>query len=628
MTLGHRLLPLVAFAVAACAAGPAPAPAPAPTPAAAPPVAHRGEAPLEGFVHLGTAQPEGRIAPVPGGPDQGVALRMVDTGGRGAALSATCDGRARWREAPEPPQLAQPRPDPAWAAAGTPLAARLEPGTRGRLTLDLAPGTASCRLEVRPPGGSPHSLDLVREHAVHPTLAALDRGAADCAAPAAADALLAAFAASRRLVQTCPMPLGPWRLLPEALDAFEAKVAALTGRPLGRAALMSGDPDQPLDFSAAPALDLIVLSYLHFNADYTGTLMARMIAWHARRGTVVRILIADPLVAAADRALIEGLAARHPNIQIQRFRYLPRGADGLEAHLGRIHRVQHVKLFATVARAPGRSAAMIGGRNLSDGYVFAAPFDLSGHPHLRQYRRGGLPFLSGFHAYADLELELTGDAQVRTLVAHWTQLWRRDPATDAPRPAAGAAPPPPTEGPRMRHFLSVPWADGGALEALFADLIGAARRRIDIASPYLNPPPRVMAALEAAVARGVRVRIVTTERMREPGEAFITGVNRLFGAAWAGRIAYLDHDPAPRLLHTKAMVIDGRLTLIGSTNFNRRSFIHDLENGIMVLDPQLAARVTALIDGYAAAARPIAADAPVAPLVRALLAIPLVRRLL
>lgn len=178
----------------------------------------------------------------------------------------------------------------------------------------------------------------------------------------------------------------------------------------------------------------------------------------------------------------------------------------------------------------------------------------------------------------------------------------------------------------MRHFLSIPWQDGQAQVALFVDLIDAAQDRIDIASPYLNPPPRIAAALDGAIARGVAVRIVTTERVREPGDIFISGLNRMFAERYFGRLEYLDHDPYPRLLHTKAMVIDGRLVMLGSTNLNQRSFVHDPENGVLVIDRDLARRVLAVIDGYAGAARPITPDVRVVPLVRALMLWPAFRR--
>lgn len=622
----RRLVPLLALCLAACAGSAA-------GPVDAPPAAARGLPAAEGWLHLGAAAPDRPEVLVPGRLAEVAALRLVEGVGRPARIEARCDGAARFRAEPDPPEPGAPRPDPAWAPAGAVLLADLPAGSRGTLALELGRGTAGCEMAARRGPGGAQAWALRREALARPRLAAIDAGAPRCAAPPAVparDPLAAAFAAPRALDLTCPMPVGPTRLLPDAIAGFDAKVEALTGRRLGAAALTSGDPDLPIDFSAAPELDLIVLSYLNLNADFTGALMARMLEWHAARGTVVRILVADQFWGEAERALFEGLAARQPTVQIRRFRYQPLPRDGVEGHLARIHRVQHVKLFATVGRDPARSRALIGGRNLADGYVFADPFDLSGHPELRQYSRDRGIYFGGFHSYRDLEIEFLGDAQVRRMVGHWAELWHGDPVSARPRPPA-VAPAVPTvraayAGARMRHFLSVPWLDGAAQEALFADLIDAAEVRIDIASPYLNPPPRLAAALDAAVRRGVAVRIVTTERVREPGDMFITGLNRLFGAEWTGRITYLDHDPHPLLLHTKAMVIDGRLTVMGSTNLNLRSFVHDLENGVMILDPDLAARVGALIEGYATDARPIAADARVAPLVRAMLRLPLVRR--
>lgn len=613
---------MLALCLAACAGGAA-------GPVDPPPSAARGLPSAEGWLHLGAAPPERTEVLVPGRLAEVAALRLVEGVGRAARIEARCDGPARMRAEPDPPQPAAPRPDPAWAPAGAVLLADLPAGSRGTLALDLAPGTEGCEMVARRGPFAAQAWALRREVLARPQLAAIDAGAPRCAvAPPtpADDPLAAAFAAVRGLDQTCPMPVGPTRLLPGGLDGFDAKVEALTGRRLGAAALLSGDPDLPIDFSAAPDLDLIVLSYLNVNADFTGALMARMLEWHAARGTVVRILVADQFWGEAERALFEGLAARQPTVQIRRFRYQPLPGDGVEGHLARFHRVQHVKLFATVGHDPSRSRALIGGRNLADGYVFADPFDLSDHPTLRQYSRDRGIYFGGFHSYRDLEIEFLGDAQVRALVGHWAELWHGDPVTARPRRPAAVPVPAAAEGARLRHFLSVPWLDGGAQEALFADLIDSAQERIDIASPYLNPPPRLAAALDAAVRRGVAVRIVTTERVREPGDMFITGLNRMFGAEWAGRITYLDHDPHPLLLHTKAMVIDGRLTVLGSTNLNFRSFVHDLENGVMALDPRLAAQVAAQIEGYAADARPIAADATVAPLVRAVMRLPLVRR--
>jgi putative cardiolipin synthase len=59
------------------------------------------------------------------------------------------------------------------------------------------------------------------------------------------------------------------------------------------------------------------------------------------------------------------------------------------------------------------------------------------------------------------------------------------------------------------------------------------------------------------------------------------------------------------------LLIDGRLSIVTSTNLNRRSFIHDTENGLAVLDPAFYRRMRAVVEGYLAVAhrlRPTDAD--------------------
>ncbi|MEV2248652.1 phospholipase D-like domain-containing protein, partial [Streptomyces sp. NPDC049970] len=50
----------------------------------------------------------------------------------------------------------------------------------------------------------------------------------------------------------------------------------------------------------------------------------------------------------------------------------------------------------------------------------------------------------------------------------------------------------------------------------------------------------------------------------------------------------------PTMMHTKALTVDGVASLIGSTNFNRRSLDHDEEVMLAVLDPAF----TATLDGH------------------------------
>jgi cardiolipin synthase len=480
---------------------------------------------------------------------------------------------------------------------GQPFTEILPHGADGRARLELGPGVGVCEMRW----GEGSALRLVREETARPDLAALDSRSDLCATPAPArlDALEKAFYSDRWLSQSCAMPPGPVALLGEPIEAVRARLAALTGRPLSDAALLSGDPDQPLDFSHAPDLDLIYISYLLIRADYSGYLMMRALEHHAARGTVVRILVTDKLMRDKDRWLFEGLAARYPNIQLQYFVWDTPGPKDIPTLIDLVQRTHHIKVFATLARQPGRSRLIVGGRNVWDGFFFDHPFDLTAHPELRTYNETSMQGLTYYSIYQDFDVELSSDAAVRTVAAHLSTFWHRDGPTQIARPMAVDDPARRgTAAGGMRHFLSLPWADGRAQEFYFAELIDAAEREIIIVTPFMYPPPTILEAMLRARARGVRVKVVARISSTDPSGSFITALNLGFVRRWGGDFEVYEYTPGERMMHTKLILIDGRLSVVTSSNMNRRSYIHDSENGLVFLDRGVTRRLVAFVDGY------------------------------
>lgn len=544
--------------------------------------------------------------------------------GRGRySLVARCDAPARFRPAET---LA---PVPAWQPVGQPARAVIAPGERARTLLDLDPRTERCVLRVTPGGRPSYEIVLRNEALAHPQIAALDQLPATCAHAHGGETRLerAFLNAGAGLALTCPQATGRTRLLADGRDALNARVEALTGARLSVAQLAARDPNVSLDYANAPQLDLIYVNYLNINADFAGYLMARMLAFHAARGTIVRILVSDIMMTGTDRNLLEGLAAQYPNVQIQPYRFPGTAAHGFEDHLARFHRISHVKLFATVSAQPGRSRAIIGGRNIHEGYFFEAPGDLSAYPFLHQYVPGQTRVAGGFSTYADFELELFGDQAVRSVVGHMAAIWHRDHDTQAPlQQVARSRQTRMVSGSMMRHFQSVPFADDTAQIDYFVDLIDAAEHSIHIAMPYLNLPEPIAQAFERAHARGVQVDLVTTLTIREWSGAIVSAFNRQFVERFGGWMRIRDYDPGEQMLHAKIIVIDDRLSLVMSTNLNARSFHHDLENGLVIWDPRVAGQLRAVIDGYANTATPVSADQDISGFLRWLTGVPMVRR--
>lgn len=131
---------------------------------------------------------------------------------------------------------------------------------------------------------------------------------------------------------------------------------------------------------------------------------------------------------------------------------------------------------------------------------------------------------------------------------------------------------------------------GGAndLKLLYMLSIAAARRTLDICSPYFLTDESSDWALAQAVQRGVRVRILV--------EGDITDAKPV---KYAGRYAYERlmregisiYEYEPTMMHTKVLIVDDVWSMVGSANFDNRSLELNDEMNVAVSDPGLAARL-------------------------------------
>ncbi len=133
--------------------------------------------------------------------------------------------------------------------------------------------------------------------------------------------------------------------------------------------------------------------------------------------------------------------------------------------------------------------------------------------------------------------------------------------------------------------------EGGAneLKLLYLMAVAAARTTLDIQSPYLITDESTMWSIGEARRRGVRVRMLT--------EGDITDAKPVKFAGRADYETMLEHgvevyEYQPAMMHTKAFVVDGVLSIIGSANFDNRSLELNDELNAAVFDRALAARIT------------------------------------
>jgi cardiolipin synthase len=192
--------------------------------------------------------------------------------------------------------------------------------------------------------------------------------------------------------------------------------------------------------------------------------------------------------------------------------------------------------------------------------------------------------------WRDTHFSVTGPA-VRALEASFYENWLESgggsvPALDPEKPPQGT-------GARSVVIWSNPTSGASNVKLMYLLSIGAARSRIDIQSPYFVLDESTRWSLQQAAKRGVRVRILTDGEITDAPPVKYASREEYDALLEAGFEIY---EYEPTMMHVKAMVIDGAWSVIGSANFDNRSFELNDELTIGVADRELAAALTADFD--------------------------------
>lgn len=381
---------------------------------------------------------------------------------------------------------------------------------------------------------------------------------------------------------------------------------------------------------ARQRLDLL---YYIFREDDSGRAIAAALMAAADRGVKVRLLLDD--LDASGRESSLGRLDAHPNLDVRlfnpfRWRGLLRPLALLRDR-GRLTRRMHAKALV----ADGR-LAIVGGRNIGDEYF--AP-------------EAGMAF-----ADVDVLLEGTLARQVQSsFERYWSSTWSKplselrarrvaieatrrardrmarapahqDPAAVLARDSqarvllerirAGTWPDLPGSG---RVFADQPEkVEHGADEAegyfdeVLQHLVAAAATEVRIMTPYLVPTPAGMAFVHDLRRRGLRIRILTNSLAATDVVAVHAGYRRYRKALleagvelyeyrptgyWGRRLRRLIRGAHLRAsLHAKTLLVDDELVMIGSANLDPRSIRLNVELGLLIESPALAAEIRACFD--------------------------------
>ncbi|MBC7740963.1 MAG: phosphatidylserine/phosphatidylglycerophosphate/cardiolipin synthase family protein [Bdellovibrionaceae bacterium] len=401
---------------------------------------------------------------------------------------------------------------------------------------------------------------------------------------------------------TCPTEVSVFESLPKATQTIESKIEFLTGAPVPEE--FWTNKNFKLSMKNAPHLDAIFISYLIFRDDFFGYSIADLLTWHAEHGTDVYIITAKVSNSDADKKLYQTLMAENPRMHVQEYAYATRDGLGTQDAFDQLHRVLHAKMFITYAKEKSSlTKAWIGGRNLGDAYAFGK--DDNGQFDITNKKESVI--------FRDYEAVISDANFVEKIIVQYAALWNRDDETTFVRDSVLHLPTSQKtrvvqanlNQPMARHILGIPFIDEMNLEKFYVSMINSAEKEIVINTPYLNPTSKISEALINAVKRGVDVKILSMFNLKgDTAGAILTGINKTSANALLSKVKMFSY-AGTNILHAKIVIIDGKLTFFGAVNLNKRSFIHDIENGVLTLSKKFAEEVRLIYDTYMEAAAPV-----------------------
>lgn len=332
--------------------------------------------------------------------------------------------------------------------------------------------------------------------------------------------------------------------------------------------LINGDEAFPEMLSAiAHAEHVIALSTYIFDRDRAGLQFVEALGRARERGVEVRVLIDDVGIRYSKPTVEPDLK----EIGVKTGRFLPTFST-------RFFRFANLRNHRKIMLVDGR-IAFVGGMNIREGNLLKTnPKDPIQDVHFLV--RG--PIIDQINAVFEEDWLFTTEERVK--LPEWP--------TDGEPADSGVV---------ARVVPEGPDEDIEKLQWLILGALSCAQSSIHVLTPYFLPNEIVSHALRVAALRGIRVQILLPAK------------SNLFAFDWAMQAGFeqlletgveIYLSPAP-FDHSKVLVIDQVWALIGSSNWDARSFRLNFEINLECADPKLGRTLCDLFEEKKSRARKV-----------------------
>ena len=408
-------------------------------------------------------------------------------------------------------------------------------------------------------------------------------------------------------------------------EAVESPLTALASAHPRSGVSLLADPDEALQSRlhlAALAQSTLDLQYYLWQGDDSGLALTYEVLRAAERGVRVRILLDDIYHSGRDSAY--QTLDSHPNVEVRLFN--PMGNRGsvkqMNYAVGKstFNYRMHNKIFLVDG-----VAAILGGRNIGDEYFGRdASFNFQDMDAIvvgEVAADAGEAFDLFWNAELAIPVAAFNQRASQTLTEEQTA--RLVAARERVRPAMEQNQETTTRADWLQRFArDLLWTEAEILvdrpdrssefpDSAFTTFTGDAhaqpRESAVIQTAYLIPNGPTLTHLRQFVAQGIDIRILTNSAQSNNHSSvhayyapyrqkLLEGGVDLYELQGTGSLAaYLDRagEDAHAGLHTKAMVIDDRVAVIGSYNMDPRSRVWNSEIALVVANRDFAAEVLA-----------------------------------
>jgi cardiolipin synthase len=359
-----------------------------------------------------------------------------------------------------------------------------------------------------------------------------------------------------------------WANASTDLKALAVMEEQATGEPLiagNKVGLLFDGPAtmRAMMAAARAATSSINLETYIFDQDQIGKEFADLLIEKQRQGVAVNIMVDAVGAISTPAEFFDRMRAAGIHLLV----FNPVNPAKAKGHWDLNNR-NHRKLMVVDGRI-----AFTGGINISSTYANSSLFRRREKPEQVDGKKVG---------WRDTHVQIEGPA-VAPLQWSFINLWVQQEGGELPKaeyfPALSPA------GDKLIRVLAGNPDDTSDIYKSLVVAISEAKKSIHITSAYFVPDQQIVDALVAAARRGVDVRLVLPgvsdhSMIRYAGQAF-------YDQLLSGGVHIFELQIA--VLHAKTAVIDGAWSTIGSANIDRRSFIHNYELNVVILDPAFGA---------------------------------------